>query len=229
MASLKQYIKEHYHEELEKVGESYLVKHAGELGIDIDFPTCDFKVEYSKVQYVYAGLKHDEQIDIDVILDVYAKNSWLDEYFGYYSSQHNQWLRISCTALVEDGLKHFTIHNVTPYQRGTNSVFEHKLDDSLLPYLRDTFEKETEKIAEGILNKYFPNFLNEAQAINPCEFASLLGLTIEYRKITEDFSVYGRIYFEDDIFNNVPAKTIVIDSELAEKKKSVDCKYCHYS
>lgn len=218
MASLNQYIKEHYHEELEKVGEGYLVKHAGELGIDIDFLTGDFKVEYSKVQYVYAGLKHDEQIDIDVILDVYAKNSWLDEYFDYYSSQHNQWLRISCTALVEDGLKHFTIHNVSPYKRGTNSVFEHKLDDSLLPYLRDTFEKETEKIAEGILNKYFPNFLNEAQAINSCEFASLLGLTIEYRKITEDFSVYGRIYFEDDIFNNISAKTIVIDSELADKR-----------
>ncbi|WP_155995388.1 MULTISPECIES: helix-turn-helix domain-containing protein [Streptococcus] len=157
-------------------------------------------------------------IDIDVLLDVYAENSWLDGHPDNYTSLHNRWFRISCTALVENGLKYFTIHNIAPYQRGTNSLFEYKLDDSLLPYLRDTFEKETDIIAEGILNKYFPNFLNEAQAINPYEFASLLGLTIEYRKITEDFSVYGRIYFEDDIFNNIPAKTIVIDSELADKR-----------
>lgn len=211
MASLKEYIKKYFLNDITKAGEAYFLKNAVDLDISVHRDSEEISITYSNIHEVYAGNRNDELIDIDILLDIYAIVSWSPSSCESLSARKNQRLRIYCTALVDAGIKNLQIRNISPYDAKHFSRFSRPLTDNLVPYLG---AMELDDIAEEILALYYPEMLQTPMQINPYTFAQKLGLKVERKKITEDCSVFGRIYFEDDIKEDVTERTIVIESDL---------------
>jgi len=217
MASITNYVKEHYFDEVSRAGTDYFLQNVIDLGVSVDELTESIAVEYSEIKYVSAGNREDDLIDIDVILNVYAQVSWFPNFATVATQKKNRWLRISCTALVEDGLKSFQIHTVTPYKRGRISLFERPFSDDLVPFL---WKKELDDTTEAILALYYPEVLQSPTPVNPYTLAQTLGLRLEFREITPDTSIFGRIYFEGDTERGISEGTIVIDGNLEKIRPS---------
>lgn len=176
MASITQYVKEHYFNEIAEAGKGYFLKHAHTLGVAMGVASEVVTVEYSKIEYVTAGNRNDELIDIDVLLNVYAEVTQQIEMESSSTQKRNRWLRVSCTALVDDGLQNFQVKRVTPYKKGQISIFDKPLSDELVPFL---WKEELDETAEEILSLYYPEIIQEPMAIDPHKFAKILGLSIE--------------------------------------------------
>ena len=217
MASITKHVKEHYFDEVSKAGVDYFLQNVIHLGVIAEELIESVSVEYSEIEYVSAGNREDDLIDIDVLLNIYAEVSRFSIFEPEDTQKKNRWLRVSCIALVDDGLKDFQIQSVTPYKRGKISLFEHPLSDELVPFL---WKGELDDTAEAILRLYYPDALKLPMQINPYTLARTLGLGIEFREITQDTSIFGRIYFEDDTEQGIPEKTIVIDSNLEKIRPS---------
>ncbi|HEL0571196.1 TPA: hypothetical protein TUW61_001787 [Streptococcus equi subsp. zooepidemicus] len=217
MASITKYVKEHYFDEVSKAGVDYFLQNIIHLGVIADELIESVSVEYSEIKYVSAGNREDDLIDIDVLLNIYAEVSRFSIFEPEDTQKKNRWLRVSCTALVDDGLKDFQIQSVTPYKRGKISLFEHPLSDELVPFL---WKGELDDTAEAILRLYYPDALKSPMQINPYILAQTLELSVEFREITSDTSIFGRIYFEDDTEQEISEMTIVIDSNLEKIRPS---------
>lgn len=211
MASLKEYIKKYFLNDITKAGEAYFLKNAVDLDVSVDRDSEEISIIYSNIHEVYAGNRDDGLIDIDILLDIYAVVEWSPSSYESCQARKNQRLRIYCTALVDDGIQNFQIQHIYPYNTQNFSSFGRPLTDNLVPYLGT---KELDDIAKEILALYYPEMLQRPMQINPYAFAQTLGLKVEHRKITEDCSIFGRIYFEDDIEEGIPAGTIVIERDL---------------
>jgi hypothetical protein len=217
MASITKYVKEHYFDEVSRAGIDYFVQNALSLGLLRNGVSGSIDVEFSEIKYVYAGNRDDDLIDIDVILNIYADVVWFELYKTSSSQKKNRWLRVSCTARVEGGLHGFQIHKVTPYKKGELSLFERPFTDELVPFL---WKDELDDTAEAILRLYYPDALKSPMQINPYILAQTLGLSVEFREINPDTSIFGRIYFEDDTEQEISEMTIVIDKNLEKIRPS---------
>ena len=195
MASITKYVKEHHFDEVPRAGIGYFLQNVIDLGVSVDELIEWVSVEHSEIEYVSVGNREDNLIDIDVLLNIYAEVSKFSNFESESTQKKNRWLHVSCTALVDDGLKEFQIQSVNPYKRGRISLFEHPLSDKLVPLL---WRDELDDTAEAILTLYYPDALQSPMQINPYTLAQTLGLSVEFRKITPDTSVFGRIYFEHD-------------------------------
>lgn len=217
MASITKYVKEHYFYEVSKAGVDYFLQNSIHLGVIADELTESVSVEYSEIKYVSSGSREDDLIDVDVLLNIYAEVSKFSIFEPEDTQKKNRWLRVSCTALVDGGLKDFQIQSVTPYKRGRISLFERPLSDELVPFL---WKDELDDTAEAILRLYYPEALQSSMQINPYILAQTLGLSVEFREITPDTSIFGRIYFEDDTEQGISKMTIVIDRNLEKIRPS---------
>ena len=217
MASITKYVKEHYFDEVSRAGIDYFVQNALSLGLLRNGVSGSIDVEFSEIKYVYAGNRDDDLIDIDVILNIYADVVWFELYKTSSSQKKNRWLRVSCTARVEGGLHGFQIHKVTPYKKGELSLFERPFTDELVPFL---WKDELDDTAEAILRLYYPDALKSPMQINPYILAQTLGLSVEFREINPDTSIFGRSYFEDDTEQEISEMTIVIDKNLEKIRPS---------
>ncbi|MBQ6678833.1 MAG: ImmA/IrrE family metallo-endopeptidase [Lachnospiraceae bacterium] len=99
--------------------------------------------------------------------------------------------------------------------------FQGMLSDTLVPYLKI---EELDKRAEAFLTMYYPEALRVQSRMDPYKLASGLGLSLLERRITEDHSIFGQLYYYEQagVFyeqngeayeESVPGKTIVIDPE----------------
>lgn len=217
MASITNYVKEHYFDEVSIAGTDYFVQNALSLGLLRNGVSGSIDVEFSEIKYVYAGNRDDDLIDIDVILNIYADVVWFELYKISSSQKKNRWLRVSCTARVEGGLHGFQIHKVTPYKKGELSLFERPFTDELVPFL---WKNELDETAEAILALYYPEALQSPMQINPYALAQTLGLRVEFVEINPDTSIFGRIYFEDDTERGISEGTIVVDAYLERIRPS---------
>ena len=178
MASITKYVKEHYFDEVSRAGTDYFLQNVIRLGVIADELKELVSVEFSEIKYVSAGNREDDLIEIDVLVNIYAEVSRFSIFESEDTQKKNRWLRVSCTALVDDGLKNFQIQSVAPYKRGRISLFEHPLSDELVPFL---WKDELDDTAEAILRLYYPDALKSPMQINPYILAQTLGLSVEFR------------------------------------------------
>ncbi|GAB6722567.1 TPA: hypothetical protein TUW63_001794 [Streptococcus equi subsp. zooepidemicus] len=217
MASITNYVKEHYFDEVSRAGTDYFLQNVIRLGVIADELKELVSVEFSEIKYVSAGNREDDLIEIDVLVNIYAEVSRFSIFESEDTQKKNRWLRVSCTALVDDGLKNFQIQSVAPYKSGRISLFEHPLSDELVPFL---WKDELDDTAEAILRLYYPDALKSPMQINPYILAQTLELSVEFREINPDTSIFGRIYFEDDTEQEISKMTIVIDRNLEKIRPS---------
>lgn len=146
-----------------------------------------------------------------------------ENYKGTASHETNQWLVLSCVAVVTDKLESVTIANISAYtsdqQRKTDG---YAVSRNIVPIL---YKKDLESEAKRFLERYCPEALEKPMAVPIADIAKDMGLEIiQGNRITDDFSVLGEIYFTAekttiyDLFKvsettiNVKRGTILVDA-----------------
>ena len=122
------------------------------------------------------------------------------------------WFRLNSTATIDGQLSNFIVNSVEPYDKKQNR-FKRQLSDALVPIISsDDYEYE----AQQFLNLYFPDALIVPQMVDPRLIAEQMGLTVVYKEITEDLSVFGQIFFHDTVVDGelIKARTILVDDRI---------------
>lgn len=117
-----------------------------------------------------------------------------DTYRGTASHEIRQWLVLSCVAVVTDKLESVTVTNISSYVSGQPRKTDgHAVSKNIVPIL---YKKDLDNEAEAFLQKYFPKALEKPMAIPIADIAKDMELEIiQGNRITDDFSVFGEIYF----------------------------------
>lgn len=220
--SFKEYINNRFYDNFFAAVNGFMIPHRKSIDFgsrvvsDVDFA----ELSDVKVKCVWVDDREDMSIAFDVIIEaeVYVK-----EFSRRYDTKEDTcypWFLLSCSGDLSKSLDDFRIHRVDTYN--TKSKQSRPLDDALVPI---NFKEDLESVAFEFLQKYYPEALKTPMAIDPATLAQRLGLTIEYKKITEDFSAFGQIFFADcegEIYDEVlemmvphqfKAKTIVVDPD----------------
>src|SRR5699024_2241611 len=134
----------------------------------------------------------------------------------------SQWFRISCAAILEDGLHEFYIADIAVYIKEKQSE-KYKLSEYLVPIIS---KNELDDVAEDFLKKYYPKALIEPMKVPPRKIAKIMGLKIAQVHISKTGIIFGQIYFSDsitkiydmrtDTYKKVKVKrgTILIDPDV---------------
>lgn len=211
MISFTKYIEKTFYNEIYEASEDYFLDHLDDLNITDDY---DDEVEVTDIdfKYVYAGHRGDGEIDIDILTDVYAV---ITERTNHYenTSDKNRWLRVSAIGKPDAGIKNFRIVKVDTYEKGTYSTFKYPLSDKLIPFI---WKDDLDKVAEDILKKYDKNTLLTPTRVEPEYIVQQMGLQLKYETITEDTSIFGQIYFQDNPEKGISSGTVVIDDKLPQ-------------
>ena len=135
------------------------------------------------------------------------------------------WIRISCEGDLSKGLDGWSIERIEPYNPRSTPP-PNSMSDALVP---DILKERLENVATDFLKEYYPEALKITPhgqppiSIDATVLAERLGLTILNKRIREDASVFGQLYFVDtkaELFDAnagknvqvlVDARTIVVD------------------
>lgn len=86
----------------------------------------------------------------------------------------------------------FSISSITEYT--SKNKQPKPMSDSLVPIIH---KEQLESVATDFLRRHYPEALKNPMAVEPQVLAEKMGLTVEMREITKDFTVFGQIYFHD--------------------------------
>ena len=117
-----------------------------------------------------------------------------DTYKGTASHETSQWLVLSCVAVVTDKLESVTVMNISGHTSGQPRKTDgHAVSKNIVPIL---YKKDLDDEATTFLQHYFPEALEKPMAVPIADIAKGMGLEIiQGNRITDDFSVFGEIYF----------------------------------
>ena len=104
----------------------------------------------------------------------------------------SKWFVLTCTGTLTAGLADFRILKTEPYNQ--KNYRENPLSDALVPYLH---ADKLDDAATAFLQKYYPEALKTPMPIDTKLLAQRMGLQIVTQQLTEDFSVFGQIFFAD--------------------------------
>lgn len=160
----------------------------------------------------------DVIVDADIEVKGYGRRDW-------ETDSCSAWFLISCSGDLSVGLDDFKIHSIKPYDR--RKYVENPLSDALVPYIHS---EELEDVAEKFLSKFYPEALKTPMKIDTNLLTERMELTVIEQQITEDFSIFGQIFFSDteaEIYNpekseieikRFSAGTIVVDPQTFQHR-----------
>lgn len=218
---LEQFIYQICYQQLWVAVNEYIVGHPTML----DLRFC--RVKYPEMAYVEDMLlefTRNIRIDEDTLsFDAVVSCTVHVEDDNFHSAELNQWLLVSCDAVIEDKVKSLRINAVSNYNAGQyRPAPGAAASPNIVPIL---YKKDLEAEAEAFLEKYYPAALEAPTPVPIAEIAASMGLDIvQGYRITDDFSIFGEICFSAgqietyDIFecaqSNIDVKrgTIIIDA-----------------
>ena len=104
-----------------------------------------------------------------------------------------QWFRISCTAILEDGLQEFGVTDISIYMKQRENK-DNRLSEYLVPVIS---KDQLDQVAEGFLKKYYPEALEKPMKVSAREIAKRMKLRIHEVHITQLGTIFGQMYFSD--------------------------------
>lgn len=170
-----------------------------------------------EVKFVSVNDLPDMRIEFDVAVEAELEVREAD--YHYDESEFcKQWFMLKCSGDLNCNLDDFTISSVTEY---TSKNRQPKpMSDSLVPIIN---KEQLESVATDFLRRYYPEALKTPMAVEPQVLVEKMGLVVEMREITKDFSVFGQIYFhecdaefydedsDEMVQSHVDARTIFVD------------------
>lgn len=131
------------------------------------------------------------KIAFDVILEAEIEVSETTRHYDN-SDTCFQWFIVNCEGDLSKNLDDYTVLNVQAYNQ-KNKHFK-PLSDALVPYLH---KKDVEAAATDFLKRNYPEALRTPMSLDVVELVKRMGLKIEQHHITQDYSVFGQIFFAD--------------------------------
>jgi len=122
---------------------------------------------------------------------------------------------------LENGLSQLEILQIKSYVHSNEKGPIPYFSTEFVPYIRS---KDMDKIAEGILEAYYPDMLVSPMGLPIYDFAEKLGVVIEEGTLSKDGSIFGEMVFKDSLvtfFENdqelkrmVPGGTVLVDPQV---------------
>lgn len=219
--SFKDYIADHFYSEFLDAINDYIGEDIDKLGLHLSRVETigDWEVTDLTVQSVAINDLPGMMVQFDAIVDAEFCVREADYHYDEDEEAH-QWFLISCTGNLERDLADIQITKTVVYNQ--KNVSFAPMSDSLVPIISS---KDMEAVAEDFLKRYYPEALSKPMPVDPTELAKKMGLSVEIRQITPDFSVFGQIYFCDtttEVYNSqsgtveqvaVKGGTIIVDPQ----------------
>lgn len=220
--SFKEYIKEHFYDDIYECINAYIEDHPKDIEDKVHkiHRLGTLSLSDMEIISVWADAGNDLQLSVEIIIRAYI---CAEEGDYHYDGEDDieQWYSLQATGDLACQLEDFNILSVGGYQR--KKIRKNPLADNFVP---DIKSMDLDKRAETFLHKYYPESLKKPMAIDPDELVKRMGLQKKILSITQDGSVFGRIYFRDSeipLFNDnlqkfenciVKSGTIFVDPKV---------------
>lgn len=191
--SFKDYVADRFYNELFTAVQSYTADNCDDLDLRLYRVRNIGGIEMSdiEVKFVYVNDLPDMKIDFDIAVE--AELEVRESDYHYDESENcRQWFMLKCSGDLDCNLDDFTISSVTEYT--SKNKQSKPMSDSLVPIIN---KEQLESAAADFLRRHYPEALKIPMAVEPQVLAEKMGLVVEMREITKDFSVFGQIYFHD--------------------------------
>ena len=99
---------------------------------------------------------------------------------------------LKCKGDLSCALDNFQITGISIYN-GKNRQPK-PMSDALVPIIS---KDNLETVATDFLKRNYPKALLQPMAVDPTELVKSMGLTVKLKRITEDCSIFGQIFFQD--------------------------------
>ncbi len=191
--SFKEYVANRFYNKLFDTLSSYLELNHRDLDVSSRLVRTIDNTELSDIDIknVFVNNLPGMKIAFDVLLEAEFEISETDRHTDRYD-QKRRWFRISCTGDLSCNLDDFTISGVEEYNYRSKQTSP--MSDSLVPIIH---KDQLETVARAFLEKYYKEALYEPIAIDPIILTERMGLSIQLKHITSDFSMFGQIFFTD--------------------------------
>jgi len=191
--SFKEYISDRYYNELHKAVSDYLEANFRSLEFPDTIVRYVHTTELSEitVKIVYVDDMPDMKINFDVLIEAeiyFSEKNARDDRFD----QCNMWFKVACSGDLSQSLGDFAIRYVSTYDYKDKQL--NPLSDALVPYMKT---ENLDNIAQDFLRRHYPEALQSPTAVDPMVLAEKMKLSVVLKHITDDFSVFGQIYFAD--------------------------------
>ena len=224
--SFAEYVKNKCFDGLYEAAEKYVSENLDSLNLWTRRVSCIGEVEFvdAEIQRVYVrdlpGMQVAFDVGLELELCVHDGNHRNDEI-----DECHPWLRLCCEGDLSQALDDWSIVNIEPYNPRGNPPLN-SMSDALVP---DIPKDRLEAVATEFLKEYYPEALRTTPhgqpsiSIDTTVLAQRLGLTILNKRIREDASIFGQLYFVDTeavLFDakvgetvpvHIDAQTIVVD------------------
>jgi len=217
--SFKDYVADRFGNGLYAAIEGYTSENYNELNLRLYKVRNIGGVELSDIEVKFVSVNDlpGMKIEFDVVVEAELEVRESDYHYDEFENC-SQWFMLKCSGDLERNLDDFSISGITEY---TNKNKQPKpMSDSLVPIIN---REQLESVATDFLRRNYPEALKTPKAIEPQVLAEKMGLSVELREITKDFSVFGQLYFHDcdaELYDSdcdelvktsVSARTIFVD------------------
>ena len=191
--SFKEYVATRFENELHNAVADYLENNYKHMDFKDNIVRHVDSAELSDitVKIVYVEDLPDMKINFNVLvegeIDFAERNSRDDRY-----DQCNKWFKVACSGDLSCSLNDFSIHSVSTYDYKDKQL--NPLSDALVPYIK---MENMDNVAKDFLQRFYPEALQSPTPVDPMILVERMGLSVELKNITDDFSVFGQIYFAD--------------------------------
>ena len=217
--SFRDYVADQFYNEIFAAIQGFTADNYDDLDLRLYRVQNIGSIELSDIEVKYVSVNDlpDMKIEFDVAVEAELEVREAD--YHYDESEFcKQWFMLKCSGDLNCNLDNFTISSVTEYTSKNRQ--SRPMSDSLVPIIN---KEQLESVATDFLRRYYPEALIKPTAVEPQVLAEKMGLVVEMREITKDFSVFGQIYFHDCdaefydedsdemVLTHVDARTIFVD------------------
>jgi len=191
--SFKDYVADRFYNELFAAIQSYTAENYQDLDLRLYRVRTIGGIELSDIEVKFVSINDlpDMKIEFDVAVEAELEARESDYHYDE-SETCKQWFMLKCSGDLNCNLDDFAISSVTEYT--SKNKQPKPMSDSLVPIIN---REQLESVATDILRRNYPEALQTPMAVEPQKLAEKMGLEIQMREITKDFSVFGQIYFHD--------------------------------
>lgn len=191
--SFKYYVADRFENELFDAIQSYIGDNYKNLDLKLYRVRTIGGIELSDIEVKFVSVSDlpDMKIAFDVAIE--AELEVRESDYHYDESENcRQWFMIKCSGDLSSDLDDFEILSTTEYTSKNKQA--QPMSDSLVPIIN---KDQLEAATVDFLRRHYPEALKKPTAVDPQILAEKMGLTVDLREITKDFSVFGQIYFYD--------------------------------
>lgn len=191
--SFKDYVADHLYNELFTALSNFLEENRSNLHVTSQHVTTIDETSLSDIEIkgVYIDNQPGMKIAFDVLVEAQLEISEYDRHTDRDDEAY-PWFKISCTGDLSHNLNDFSTTAIEEYN--CKDKQQHPMSDSLVPIIR---KDQLEKVATDFLQRHYQEALATPMSLDPVDLADRMGLSVDLKTITSDFSVFGQICFAD--------------------------------